>query len=331
MPCRPAYATALIKSGRAKKRWYKGIFCIKMIDRAEGKVQQVVCGVDPGSKREAFTVQSKQHTYLNVLSDAMTWVKDRIEVRRNMRKARRFRKLPCRTPRSNRSYNSKRIPPSTKSRWQVKLRVINFLRKLYPITDYVVEDIKAKTWKGFGKKWNKSFSPLEVGKTWFYDEVSKFGNLIIKQGYETFERRNLLGLKKSKDKLAETFDAHNVDSWVLASFVTGKSIVDNKTLFRMIPLQLHHRQLHRFEPGKGGVRKPYGGTLSMGLKRGAVVNHTQLGRVYIGGTLNGKVSLHDLESGKRLTQSGSIKDCSFLYFNNWRTSWVDELLASSHG
>jgi len=40
------------------------------------------------------------------------------------------------------------------------------LVKIFPITDFVVEDIKAKT---LGKhKWDVSFSPLEVGKEWFH-------------------------------------------------------------------------------------------------------------------------------------------------------------------
>ena len=328
MPCRPAFARALIKSGRAKRRWFKGIFCIKMLDRAEGIVQQVVCGVDPGSKREAMTVQSKQHTYINILSDAVTWVKDRVEVRKNMRRSRRFRKTPCRKNKSNRNINSKRLPPSTKSRWQIKLNIIKFLKKLYPITDYVVEDIKAKTLKG-SKKWNKSFSPLEVGKIWFYGELKKLGNLVLKQGYDTFERRNLLGFKKSSKKLEEKFDAHNVDSWTLASFITEKTKIDNKTLFRIVPVQLHRRQLHRYEPGLGGTRKLYGGTLSLGLKRGSVVKHSKLGLVYIGGTLKGNISLHDLKSGKRLTQSGFCKDVKFLYYNNWKTGRVIELASST--
>jgi len=327
MPCRQAYARALIKSGRAKRRWFKGIFSIKLLDRAEGIVQQIVVGIDPGSKREAMTVMSKQHTYLNVLSDAVTWVKDRVEVRRNMRRARRFRKTPCRTNRSNRSINIKCLPPSTKSRWQVKLRIINFLKKIYPISDYVVEDIKAKTWKG-SKKWNRNFSPLEVGKTWFYEEVSKLGRLVLKQGYDTFERRNLLGLKKSSKKLEEIFEAHNVDSCVLSSFITSKSKIDNKSILRLVPLQLHRRQLHRYEPSKGGIRKLYGGTISLGFKRGSVVKEKNLGLVYVGGTLKSNISLYDLRTGKRLTQRGLCKDVKFLYYNFWRTSWVKRLASS---
>jgi hypothetical protein len=192
---------------------------------------------------------------------------------------------------------------------------------LYPISDIVVEDIKARTWKG-SKKWNKSFSPLEMGKAWFYDRVSKIGNLTLKRGYETFEKSNSLGFKKTKEKLAETFNAHNVDSWVLASFVTGKSIIDNRELFRVIPLQLHRRQLHRLKPGMGGVRTLYGGTRSMGMRRGSIVNHTELGMVYIGGTSKGKISLHAVESGKRLTKNVFCKDVKFLYVNPWRTQFL---------
>jgi hypothetical protein len=322
MPTHPARARELEKSGRAVRRWFRGIFCIKLLDRAKGNVQQIAVGVDPGSKREAMTVKSKQHTYLNILSDAVTHVSGRVEERRNARRARRFRKMPCRQNRSNRNINSRRLPPSTKSRWQIKLNILNFLRKLYPVSDIIVEDIKAVTKKG-GKRWNTSFSPLEVGKKWFYSEVSKFGNLTLKQGFETFEMRNILGLKKSSQKLAETFESHNVDSWVLANAITdGHTEPENKSLFRVIPLQLHRRQLHRFKPGINGVRKLYGGTMSMGMNRGSVMNHARYGMVYVGGSMGGKVSLHDLKSGRRLTQNGTCKDSCVLYLSPWRTQFL---------
>lgn len=53
--------------------------------------QQIVIGLDPGSKREAFTVASKVHTYLNVLADAVSWVGDAMETRKNLRRVRRYR------------------------------------------------------------------------------------------------------------------------------------------------------------------------------------------------------------------------------------------------
>ena len=233
MPCHPARARQLLKMGRVTARHLKGIFHVKL--DVENKVVQDIClGIDTGSKREAFTAKSESHTYINILANAVTWVKDAVEVKRNMRRARRFRKTPCRKNKYNRGKNS--FPPSTKARWQLKIRIIKLLMKLYPITDFVVEDIAATTKKNC-KRWNKSFSPLEVGKTWFYDELRKLGNLEVKQGYETKEMRDKLGLKKTKSKLENVFSAHNVDSWVLANYLIGGHVVpDNQIITRIVPL-----------------------------------------------------------------------------------------------
>jgi len=54
--------------------------------------------------------------------------------------------------------------------------------------------------------------------------------------------------------------------------------------------------------GKGGVRKRYGGTMSLGLKRGTLVRHVRYGLCYVGGYYGGGVTLHSLRSGKRLVQ-----------------------------
>ena len=170
MPCSYWRAQELISNKRALRRFKAGIFYIQLVDRADGKVQDVAVGIDPGSKREGFTVKSESTTYLNVLSNAVDWVKDSLEARREMRRTRRSRNTPYRKCRFNRAIGG--VPPSTKARWQSKLRILDILSKLYPIEFVVVEDIKAKTWKG-AKKWNSSFSPLEVGKKYFYNVVLK--------------------------------------------------------------------------------------------------------------------------------------------------------------
>ena len=316
MPCSPARARQLLRNGRAKPRHCKGIFYI-LIDREGGSVQSICMGIDPGSKREAFTAKSKHHTYINVLANAVTWVKDSVEVKRNMRRARRFRKTPCRKNKHNRCRSP--FPPSTKSRWQNKLRIVKFLMKLYPITSFVVEDISATTKKNC-KKWNKSFSPLEVGKTWFYGELEKLGKLEIKAGYETKEERDRLGLKKTKSKLEDAFSAHNVDSWVLAnSHIGGHILPDNMTMIRMIPLQFSRRQLHRLQCSSGGVRTRYGGTKSGKFTRGMLVKHNKYGLCYVGGYMDKTgTSLHNLYNGKRLCQNAKDKDISVMCYNSWR-------------
>ena len=123
------------------------------------------------------------------------------------------------------------------------------------------------------RRWNGSFSPMEIGKKWFYGELAKMGTVVLKQGWETKALRDSLGLVKTKGKMEEKFSAHNIDSWVMAySAVGGNKKPDNETVYRMSPLRLHRRQLHVLQ-AKDGVRKSYGGTMSDGIKRGTVIEH----------------------------------------------------------
>jgi len=320
MPTRPRRARRLVESGRAVGKWKAGIYHIRMLDRDVGEVQPIAVGIDPGSKREGFTVKSERHTYLNILSDAVTDVKDRVEARRNVRRARRSRKTPCRANRENRARGG--IPPSTKARWQAKLRIVNILYSLYPVKTWVVEDIKAKTRRG-GKRWNISFSPLEVGKGWFYGEMMKRGELALKSGWDTKCMRDALGLVKTNGKMEERFSAHNVDSWVLAhSSVGGNGKSDNESIWRMVPLRFHRRQLHYFQPSSGGIRRAYGGTMSLGLKRGSLVRHPKWGTCYVGGNMGEKISLHQLTDGERVCRSAKKSDLKVLRFGSWRYSKV---------
>lgn len=316
MPTSNWRANKLIAKGRALRRFKNGIFYIQLVDRVGGEVQEVACGIDPGSKREGFTVKSEKHTFLNVLSEAVDWVKDSMRTRMQMRRARRFRNTPYRQCRLNRSIEG--LPPSTRARWGAKLRIVNILKRLFPVSAFVVEDIKAVTKNG-GNKWNKNFSPLEVGKRWFYSALEKLGRVILKQGWETFEMRKELQLKKSSAKLADTFEAHNVDSWVLTnSWVGGHIKPDNTSLIKFIPLQFHRRQLHVMRFMKRGVRKNYGGTMSLGLKRGSLVKHKKYGITYVGGNSVRGITLHNSKTGNIITRYAKLKDIVVLCFNYWR-------------
>jgi hypothetical protein len=180
----------------------------------------------------------------------------------------------------------------------------------------MVEDIKAKT-KG-QRRWDKSFSPLEVGKKWFYKELSQIAEVKTKSGWETKLLRDQLGLKKSGDKMANVFEAHAVDSWVLASSEVGGKMVDNKSLLLVSPLRFHRRQLHALQPSKGGFRRLYGGTRSQKYRRGTMVKHSRYGVLYVGGTSKGRISLHSLSDGQRLSQNAKPSDCKFLTYSSWR-------------
>jgi hypothetical protein len=316
MPCHPARARELVRKGRAVRRFNRGLFYIQLLNKPDGDVQNIAVGIDPGSKKEGLTIKSASHTYLNIQADAVTWVKDHVETRRQMRRARRFRKTPCRPNRKNRVRGG--IPPSTKTRWQWKLRLCRWLAKLYPVSLFIVEDIKART-KG-QRRWDRSFSPLEVGKAWFYAELGKLAHVMTLQGWETKGMRDSLGLRKTTHKTAEVFEAHCVDSWVLVNHaVGGHTEPDNVRMLCIVPLRFHRRQLHRLQPEKGGVRKQYGGTRSLGFKRGSLVRHIKLGLCYVGGFLKDRISLHSLQTGQRLTQTARPSNCLFFAYNSWRT------------
>ena len=319
MPCSEKRARKLMEKSRAKPYWCKGIFCIILQDEPSGReMQDIVVGIDPGSKWEGLTVKSEAHTILNVQTEARTDVKGKVKSRRESRRARRIRNIRYRKCRFNRTRSRGYIAPSTKARWDYKISLINWFRKMFPVTHIVIEDIAAKTWKG-AKKWNKNFSPLEVGKSYFKDWATeqrlKFFSF---KGYETSELRKEYGLKKNSKKSKQDFFTHCVDAWCLANEVVGGHIKPEnvRTLF-LKPIKRHRRRLHVQNPKKGGVRKSYGGTRSLGIERGTLVKHVKHGLALIGGTSKGRLSLHDLETNKRLCQNAKLEDLKILTNQKW--------------
>lgn len=268
MPCTPAKARHLFKSGKARpKRNKLGLFYVQLCYEQEPDNQQLVAGVDPGSKYEGFSVVGTRETVLNLMVEAPNHVKETVESRRTMRRARRLRKW--RRPRrcDNRLNRKRRIPSSTRSRWEAKARIIAQLQRMLPLTDVVVEDVGAVTRKGKGGKWNSSFSPVQVGKEHLYRLLSEMGLTVhLKEGWQTRELRERFGLEKTKSKSKKSFESHAVDAWTIAASLSGAVEPTCRRIWYVVPAVLHRRQLHRLQASKGGVRKPYGGTRSLGLK-----------------------------------------------------------------
>ncbi len=312
MPTHPNKAGMLIKKGLATPYWSNGVFCIRLNYEPKTRQKQEICvGVDPGSKKEGFTLKSEAHTYLNIQADAHSKVGKKVEKRRILRRGRRSRKCPNRKQKKHNLSNRDRIPAGTRARWDWKLRILQWVSKLYPVTHVCVEDIKARTIER-AKKWNTSFSPLEVGKQWFYTEIRKRWQLLTLQGWETQEIRERLGLKKSSKKLSETFDAHCVDSWCLAYHVVGgEGVVDNTDIFCISPIPIRRRELHRQNPQKGGERPRYGGTTCDGFVKNTLVKHVKHGLSRISGFGKTGISLYSLE-GKRLCQNAKTQDFKVL-------------------
>jgi RRXRR protein len=325
MPCTPAKARHLFKSGKARpKRNKLGLFYVQLCYAQQPDNQPLVAGIDPGSKFEGLSVVGAKDTVLNLMVEAPDHVKDAVQTRRTMRRARRFRKWRRPKRFENRLNRKQRIPPSTRSRWEAKARVIVQLQAIMPLTAVVVEDVQALTRKGKEGKWNRSFSPAQVGKEHLYRLLREMGlEVHLKEGWQTKELRDKYGLKKTKSKSKQCFESHAVDAWVMAASVSGAEKPTCHRVWYLIPARLHRRQLHRLQTSKGGVRKPYGGTRSLGVKRGTVVTHAKYGLCTVGGfdRKRNTISLHAYRTNKRLTQGARVKDCRTLTWVAFR-SWL---------
>ena len=321
MPTKPSRARKWIRDKKATPFWKNGIFCVRLnVDPSDRYFQDIVVGVDPGSKKEGFTVKSEKYTYLNVQADAHSKVGKKVEKRCELRRGRRSRKCPNRKNRTNRLANKQRIPAGTRARWDWKLRILQWLSKLYPVTYVCVEDIRART-KQYQKKWNQSFSPLEVGKQWFYSEIRTRWELLTLQGWETKEIRDRLGLKKSSKKLSETYEAHCVDSWCLAWHTVGGDAVPDRTdIFCISPIPIKRRCLHREQESKGRKRNRYGGTMCLGIVKNTLVKHVKHGLLRVTGyDTKGGLNLSELTSSKRVVRGAKpnsfriLKKLNFQY------------------
>lgn len=334
MPCTPPKARLLLKTKQATHHRNKlGIFYIRLTyEVPEPSNQTLVVGIDPGSKFEGYSVVGTEETVLNIMAEAPNHVKDAVETRRNMRRARPgahwARKCWRRPSRNNnRLARQNRIPPSTRSRWEAKARIVAQLCKILPLTDAAVEDVCAQLRKGTGGKWNQSFSPVQVGKEHLYKLLRAMGlQLHVNEGWQTKEWRERYHLKKTKQKDKQAFDSHAVDAWVMAANVSGASQPrlegNRKRLYYTTEIRQYRRQLHRLKPEKGGKRKPYGGTRSQGLRRGTLLFHPKYFMASVGGTLKGQISLHAYRDNKRLTQRAKVDGTITLTYTPYRASFV---------
>ena len=317
MPCTQKRARLLLERGQARARWIGGVFYIQLLKEPSAReCQKVVVGIDTGSMRESYTVATKNGVVININTNTPYWVKKKIANRKALRRGRRYRKTPYRKCRLNRKKKNW-LAPSTKARWQTKIRIVSFLMKLFPITAIGIEDIKAET-KEDDKKWNQSFSPLEVGKKWCYEELQKLVPCFYTfAGYDNKKHRDVRGFIKIKEKLKPVWEAHCVDSHVMCEQLLNTEIEPFKGFHYFEFFQWHRRQLHHEQIKKGGARRQYGTTITAGKPRGTLLRHKKYGLCYLGGYRKGGASLHNMQ-GLRIARDVKIEDCKFLCILKWK-------------
>ena len=154
MPCRPARARRLLKSGRARVvRLFP--FTIRLVDRLleDSSVQSVLVKIDPGSRQTGVALvraDEKAHHhalfFVNLVHRGES-IRDALTARRNCRRRRRGN-LRHRAPRFlNRTKPQGWLPPSLRHRVDTATAWVAKLVKLAPVTGIVEEFVKFDTQK----------------------------------------------------------------------------------------------------------------------------------------------------------------------------------------
>lgn len=141
MPCSEAKARHLLDAKRAKVK-HRTPFTIQMVVETSHYTQDVILGVDAGSKAIGISAGSKKKELLAEEVMPRNDVADNISTRREFRRARRNRKTRYRKPRFNNRVHSKHkgwLAPSVEVKIQEHITAIKRICNLLPVTKVVIE------------------------------------------------------------------------------------------------------------------------------------------------------------------------------------------------
>ena len=235
MPMKASRVNKFIKEKKGKICYDRklNIHYLKLLVLPSGfNLQDITIGIDPGSCFDGFSVVSDTTHHVNIElvqrakkgKTAIKFFKERQAMNRRTRRN-RLRHRPVRF--DNRS--SKKLTPTIKANVDFRKWLVTKLMGIYPLCHAVVEDVKfnhSRYWLG------ASFSLAEQGKTEFYSFLESVGlKLELYDGFNTKHLRiSAFGKDpKVKDKGDKSFEAHCVDSYVLACKKTYYEHIDEKT------------------------------------------------------------------------------------------------------
>lgn len=141
MPCTPAKARKLLRAGKARVVAHSP-FTIQLAWQCEGQTQDVVVGIDKGSRVTGISCVSKGTILLAAEIHHRRDVSEKLDTRRAHRRSRRSR-MWYRPPRFFNRASSKRsgrLPPSIKTNVEEVIRVVRHLP--LPISQIVAEDVQ---------------------------------------------------------------------------------------------------------------------------------------------------------------------------------------------
>jgi 5-methylcytosine-specific restriction endonuclease McrA len=150
MPCHPARARKLLRSGRASV-FRKQPFTIIVHNRVGGDTQDTELRVDPGSKVTGcalvvFGEKGDRCAFALEVGHRSEQIKRELEKRRAFRRNRRYRKTRYRKPRfNNRARPEGWLPPSLQSRVEQVRTWAQRLARFAPVSGLAVETVRFDT------------------------------------------------------------------------------------------------------------------------------------------------------------------------------------------
>ena len=141
MPCSPAKARHLLDAGKAKVK-KRTPFTIQLVYGSSGYTQEVILGVDAGSKTIGVSALTKKEELFAANVIPRNDVVDLLSTRREFRRARRNRKIRYRKPRFDNRVRSKHkgwLAPSVEVKIQEHITTIRRVYGILPVSKVVVE------------------------------------------------------------------------------------------------------------------------------------------------------------------------------------------------
>lgn len=141
MPCKPAKARKLLEAGKAKVI-RRTPFTIRLLWDCEDHVQEVVAGMDTGSKHLGCAVVANGKVIYASEVQLRVTISRKMQRRKSYRRARRERKVRYRKSRYlNRASLRRggRLAPSIHSKLESHLREKRFVESNLPVTNWIVE------------------------------------------------------------------------------------------------------------------------------------------------------------------------------------------------
>lgn len=260
MPTTAAHARLMLKDLVARPRRNKlGLFYIQMRIPVGTETQPMALAIDPGARYDGFAVASHRQVEVTAQLDLPDDVHRKMDTRRHLRRARRFRQTPRRPQRSANRHHHRRywIAPSQLAKILARLKAVRAFCAFYPIRRILVENVRHRPTMGRRAHF---FSTAEIGKQALLAQMERLAPVTVIEATDTSRWRQRFGLTKiAGPRRPHVFTAQAVDAAAMLMGVTGCRFGQPPFLL-FTALRHVRRQLHKQQPGPGGVRKPYGGT-----------------------------------------------------------------------